>query len=95
MPEAFAKINRELRVGGRRSDGFHEIRSRFSTIDLSDSIEIEEIPVLAKLDSGSIREEFERSIPFGDIDSDLLPVFVPQTVIDEVIARPEVEAATD
>ena len=42
MPEAFAKINRELRVGGRRPDGFHEIRSRFSTIDLSDTIEIEE-----------------------------------------------------
>jgi 4-diphosphocytidyl-2-C-methyl-D-erythritol kinase len=42
MPEAFAKINRELRVGGRRPDGFHEIRSRFSTIDLSDSIEVEE-----------------------------------------------------
>ena len=42
MPEAFAKINRELRVGGRRADGFHEIRSRFSTIDLSDTIEIEE-----------------------------------------------------
>ncbi|HEV8117920.1 MAG TPA: 4-(cytidine 5'-diphospho)-2-C-methyl-D-erythritol kinase [Thermoanaerobaculia bacterium] len=42
MPEAFAKINRELRVGGRRPDGFHEIRSRFSTIDLSDTIQIEE-----------------------------------------------------
>lgn len=42
MPEAFAKINRELRVGGRRPDGFHEIRSRFCTVDLSDSIDIEE-----------------------------------------------------
>ncbi|HKF44149.1 MAG TPA: 4-(cytidine 5'-diphospho)-2-C-methyl-D-erythritol kinase [Thermoanaerobaculia bacterium] len=42
MAEAFAKINRELRVGRRRPDGFHEIRSRFSTIDLSDRIELEE-----------------------------------------------------
>ena len=41
MPEAFAKINRELRVGRRRPDGFHEIRSRFSTIDLSDAIDVE------------------------------------------------------
>ena len=40
--EAPAKINRELRVGPRRSDGFHEIRSRFCTIDFSDRIEVEE-----------------------------------------------------
>ena len=36
-----AKINRELRVGGLRPDGFHEILSRFSSIDLSDEIEVE------------------------------------------------------
>jgi 4-diphosphocytidyl-2-C-methyl-D-erythritol kinase len=40
--EAPAKINRELRVGARRPDGFHEIRSRFCTIDLSDQLEIED-----------------------------------------------------
>ncbi len=40
--EAPAKINRELRVGPRRPDGFHEIRSRFCTIDLCDRIEVEE-----------------------------------------------------
>jgi 4-diphosphocytidyl-2-C-methyl-D-erythritol kinase len=40
--EAPAKINRELRVGARRPDGFHEIRSRFSTIDLADRLEIED-----------------------------------------------------
>jgi 4-diphosphocytidyl-2C-methyl-D-erythritol kinase len=39
--EAPAKINRELRVGARRPDGFHEIRSRFCTIDLADRLEIE------------------------------------------------------
>ena len=40
--EAPAKINRELRVGGRRADGFHEIRSRFCTIDLADRLEVED-----------------------------------------------------
>jgi len=39
--EAPAKINRELRVGGVRSDGYHEIRSRVVAIDLADSIEVE------------------------------------------------------
>ncbi|MEO8189958.1 MAG: 4-(cytidine 5'-diphospho)-2-C-methyl-D-erythritol kinase [Acidobacteriota bacterium] len=36
-----AKINRELRVGRLRPDGFHEIFSRFSAIDLCDEIEVE------------------------------------------------------
>lgn len=40
--EALAKVNRELRVGPRRADGFHEIRSRFVTVDLSDSLEVRE-----------------------------------------------------
>ena len=40
--EAPAKINRELRVGARRADGFHEIRSRFCTIDLADRLEVGE-----------------------------------------------------
>ena len=40
--EAPAKVNRELRVGARRPDGFHEIRSRFSTIDLADRLEVED-----------------------------------------------------
>ena len=39
--EAPAKINRELRVGGYRSDGYHEIRSRVVAIDLADTIEVE------------------------------------------------------
>lgn len=37
-----AKINRELRVGPRRPDGFHDIRSRFASIALADEIEAEE-----------------------------------------------------
>jgi 4-diphosphocytidyl-2C-methyl-D-erythritol kinase len=38
--QAPAKINRELRVGRRRADGFHEIRSRIVSIDLADSVEV-------------------------------------------------------
>jgi 4-diphosphocytidyl-2-C-methyl-D-erythritol kinase len=59
MAEAFAKINRELRVGPRRPDGFHEIRSRFCTIDFSDSIDVEEAPEFELLSSGV-------SVPGGD-----------------------------
>jgi 4-diphosphocytidyl-2-C-methyl-D-erythritol kinase len=38
--QAPAKINRELRIGGRRPDGYHEIRSRIVSIDLADSVEV-------------------------------------------------------
>jgi 4-diphosphocytidyl-2-C-methyl-D-erythritol kinase len=36
-----AKINRELRVGRRRGDGFHEVFSRIVSIDLADSLIVE------------------------------------------------------
>ena len=39
--EAPAKINRELRLGGRRPDGYQEIRSRVVSIDLADRITVE------------------------------------------------------
>jgi 4-diphosphocytidyl-2-C-methyl-D-erythritol kinase len=39
--QAFAKINRELRVGAVRPDGFHEIKSRFVSIDLADTVTAE------------------------------------------------------
>lgn len=39
---AFAKINFVLRVLGRRSDGFHEIRTVFQTITLCDHLTFEE-----------------------------------------------------
>jgi len=38
---ASAKINRELRVGGLRPDGYHEIRSRMASIDLADRLTAE------------------------------------------------------
>jgi 4-diphosphocytidyl-2-C-methyl-D-erythritol kinase len=39
--EAPAKINRELRIGALRPDGFHEIFSRFASIDLADRLTAE------------------------------------------------------
>jgi 4-diphosphocytidyl-2-C-methyl-D-erythritol kinase len=42
-----AKVNRELRVGGLRPDGFHEIRSRIVSIDLADGLTAEPADELA------------------------------------------------
>lgn len=52
VAEAPAKINRELRVGPRRPDGFHEILSRFCAIDFSDRLEVEESDRLEVFCSG-------------------------------------------
>jgi len=37
---AFAKINLDLRVLGKRPDGYHELRTIFQTISLADTIDI-------------------------------------------------------
>jgi len=37
-----AKINRELRVGRIRPDGYHEIRSRMTSISLADTLSVED-----------------------------------------------------
>ena len=39
--QAFAKINLDLRVLGRRDDGYHEVRTILQTIDWSDEIRME------------------------------------------------------
>ncbi len=36
---SFAKINRDLRVLGKRKDGFHELDTVFQTVDLSEEIQ--------------------------------------------------------
>jgi len=41
---ALAKINLDLRVLGRRSDGYHELRTIFQTISLADTLDISFTP---------------------------------------------------
>jgi 4-diphosphocytidyl-2-C-methyl-D-erythritol kinase len=41
---AFAKINLGLRILGKRSDGYHEIRTLYQTVDLHDDLEVELLP---------------------------------------------------
>ncbi len=50
--EAPSKINRELRVGPRRPDGYHALLSRFSSIDLADTITVGPAEVLELVASG-------------------------------------------
>ncbi|MEX2323021.1 MAG: 4-(cytidine 5'-diphospho)-2-C-methyl-D-erythritol kinase [Acidimicrobiia bacterium] len=38
---AHAKVNLDLRVGARRPDGFHEVRSLIQSIDLADSVSVD------------------------------------------------------
>ena len=41
---AFAKLNLDLRVLGKRADGYHELRTIFQTISLADSIDLSFTP---------------------------------------------------
>jgi len=41
---SLAKINLDLRVLNKRTDGFHELRTIFQTVSLADTIEIEYQP---------------------------------------------------
>ena len=42
--KSFAKINLFLKVESKRTDGFHNIKTLFQTIDLSDEVEISKTP---------------------------------------------------
>ena len=44
--QAYAKINLTLEITGRRSDGFHEVKSILQTIDLADRLDVEPGPDL-------------------------------------------------
>src|SRR5580658_7888981 len=41
---AFAKVNLHLHVTGKRSDGYHELRTIFQTISLHDTLDISVAP---------------------------------------------------
>jgi 4-diphosphocytidyl-2-C-methyl-D-erythritol kinase len=44
---ALAKVNLELRVAGRRPDGYHELRTVYQTISLADTLELSYRPARA------------------------------------------------
>ncbi len=50
---SLAKINLDLRVLNKRSDGFHELRTIFQTVSLADTIEIEYQPGRTRVDINS------------------------------------------
>jgi len=50
LVRALAKINLDLRVLNKRTDGYHDLRTIFQTISLSDTIEINYRPGRTKID---------------------------------------------
>ena len=47
---SFAKINLDLRVLNKRSDGYHELRTIFQTISLADTLDLEYKPGRTRID---------------------------------------------
>src|SRR5262245_32301483 len=54
---AFAKINLDLRVLGRRDDGYHEIRTIFQTIDWFDEIHLSKADRFRFLGTGTPEDD--------------------------------------
>ena len=59
--ESFAKVNRSLRVLGKRSDGYYEIDTIFQTVDLSDRMDF-----LEREEKGVALTIEGADLPFGD-----------------------------
>ena len=78
---ALAKINLDLRVLGKRPDGFHELRTVFQTIDLSDTLEIAYTP--ARKTAISLVDELQIA--------DNLVVRAARLVMDAVRASGQIE----
>ncbi len=60
---SFAKINRDLRVVGKRPDGFHELDTVFQTVDLTEEIQFFS-------EGEGVRGEVELSIEGADLPAD-------------------------
>ena len=60
-----------------------------------DPLQVEELPVPTALTLGSINDEFARSVALGEVGSGLMPVFVPQAVMDEALALAERAGAVE
>jgi 4-diphosphocytidyl-2-C-methyl-D-erythritol kinase len=58
--DAFAKINRGLKVLNKRTDGYHELRTVFQTVSLADRIDIEFRP------ARRTRLELDSSVDIAD-----------------------------
>ncbi len=61
---AYAKINLYLDVTGRRSDGFHSLRSVMQTVGLSDSLTVDVMPAREPSVTLSVRGRYR--IPVGE-----------------------------
>jgi 4-diphosphocytidyl-2-C-methyl-D-erythritol kinase len=60
--EALAKVNRSLRVLGKRPDGYHELDTLFQTIDLSDDLSLDEDERLTLSVSGGVLAADDRNL---------------------------------
>ncbi len=58
---AYAKLNIGLRITGKREDGYHNIRTLYQTVSLSDTIKIR-----LKEESGIDLEFSGESVPGGE-----------------------------
>ena len=78
MPEvripAFAKINLRLDILGRRSDGYHELRTIFQTISLQDELRLRasRLPGISLSIRGNAvlsREPFQKNLVYRAVDA--------------------------
>ena len=87
-----AKINWHLAVGARRSDGFHELRSLFETIDLCDTLTITvqphgDAPVLSLQTPAGIPNDERNTIAKADAE---LRRLLPQLPAISVALKKEI-----
>jgi 4-diphosphocytidyl-2-C-methyl-D-erythritol kinase len=87
---AFAKINPCLHVLGRRPDGYHELRTIFQTISLSDTLELSVTP-----GASGVEISLKSSDPALPLGRENLVVRAIQAVVPEVGFKGSVSAYLD